>query len=60
MPVVRSDGRSGGHGHVTTKISRMHRLPNFLTRGAPPRALRVRESSDKKKLQNIVVKEKKT
>ena len=32
MPVVRTDGRAGGqvYGHVTTKISRMHRLPNFL------------------------------
>ena len=40
MPVVRTGGRAGGH--VTTKISRMHRLPNFLTHGAP---LRARESS---------------
>ena len=30
-------GRAGGrtYGQVTTKISRMHRLPNFLTHGAP-------------------------
>ena len=39
----------------------MHRLPNFLTHGAPLRAHRARESSSKKKLQNIgVVKAKKT
>ena len=33
------DEWSGGrlYGHVTTKISRMHRLPNFLTHGAPLR-----------------------
>ena len=49
------------YGHVTSKISRMHRLPNFLTHGAPLRAHRARESSSKKKLQNIgVVKAKKT
>ena len=45
MPVVRADGRSGGRAgvrNVTTKISRIHRLPNFLTHGAP---LRARESS---------------
>ena len=30
------------YGHETTKISRMHRLPNFLAHGAP---LRARESS---------------
>ena len=40
MPVVRTSGRACVH--VTTKISRMHRLPNFLTHGAP---LRARESS---------------
>ena len=41
VPVVRTDGRK--YGHVTTKISRMHRLPipNFLTRGA--RAIKVIE-----------------
>ena len=41
IPVVRTDGRSGGRAyrHVTTKISRMHRLPNFLTHGIPLRAL---------------------
>ena len=33
IPVVRTDGRA--HGHVITKISRMGRLPNFLTHGAP-------------------------
>ena len=40
MPVVGTDGRAGGrvYGHVTTKISRMHRLQNFLTHGAPLRA----------------------
>ena len=49
------------YGHVTSKISRMHRLPNFLTHGAPLCAHRARESSSKKKLQNIgVVKAKKT
>ena len=34
------DGWLGGrvYGHVTTKISWMHRLPNFLTQGAPLRA----------------------
>ena len=43
-------GRKGGwavgrtYGHVTTKISRMHRLPNFLTHGALRcRASRARE-----------------
>ena len=36
VPVVRTDGRT--YGHVTTKISRMHRLPNFLTHGSPLRA----------------------
>ena len=30
---------------LRTKLSSMHRLPNFLTRGAPLRALRARESS---------------
>ena len=30
---------------VRTKISWMHRQPNFLTYGAPLRALRARESS---------------
>ena len=41
IPVVRTDGRSGGRAyrHVTTKISRMHRLPNFLNHGIPLRAL---------------------
>ena len=40
MPVVQTDGRSGGqvYGHVTTKISGMHKLPNFVTHGAPLRA----------------------
>ena len=40
MPVVRTDGRSGGraYGHMITKISRLHRLPNFLTVRAPLRA----------------------
>ena len=33
---VRTDGRT--YGHVTTKISRMHRLPNFLSHGSPLRA----------------------
>ena len=32
---------------LRTKISWMHRLPNFLTHGAPLRALRARESSNK-------------
>ena len=30
---------------LRTKISWIHRLPNFLTYGAPLRAFRVRESS---------------
>ena len=32
----RTDGRPGGraYSHVATKISQMHRLPNFLTHGA--------------------------
>ena len=40
MPVVRTDGRSVGraYGHVITKISRMGRLPNFLTHSALLRA----------------------
>ena len=59
VPVVRTVGWA--YGHVTSKISRMHRLPNFLTHGATLRAHRARESSSKKKLQNIgVVKAKKT
>ena len=33
MPVVRTDGRA--YGHVITKFSRMGRLPDFLTHGAP-------------------------
>ena len=43
-------GRSGDraigrtYGHVATKISLMHRLPNFLTHGAGLRALRGPES----------------
>ena len=44
MPVVRTVGRAG---HVTIKnikISRLDRLPNFLTHGAPLCALRARES----------------
>ena len=46
MPVVRTDGRPGGrvYGHVTTKISQMHKLPNFVTHGAPL-PLRARESA---------------
>ena len=38
MPVVRTDGLSGGrsvYGHVITKFSRMGRLLHFLTHGAP-------------------------
>ena len=39
MPVVRTDGLSGGRaavfGHVITKFSRMGRLLHFLTHGAP-------------------------
>ena len=47
MPVVWRDGREGGQAyvHVTTKISRMYRLPNFLTHGASLCALRMCESS---------------
>ena len=33
----------GANGHVTTEISQTHRLPNFLTYGAPLHALRARE-----------------
>ena len=59
VPVVRTVGRT--YGHVTSKISRMYRSPNFLTHGVPLRAHRSRGSSSKKKLQNIgVVKAKKT
>ena len=43
MPVVWRDGRA--YVHVTTKISRMYRLPNFLTHGAPLCALHMCESS---------------
>ena len=43
LPVVRTDGPT--YGHVTTKISRMHSLPNFLFRCAPLRVLHARESS---------------
>ena len=46
MPVVRTDGLSGGrsvYGHVITKFSRMGSLPHFFTHGAPLRALRARE-----------------
>jgi len=39
----RTVGRA--YGHVTTKISRMHRSPNFLTHGAPLLTFRARESS---------------
>ena len=38
MPMVRTVGRT--YGHKITKISRMDRLPHFLTNGAPLRALR--------------------
>ena len=36
FPVVRMDGRAGGrtYGNVITKISRMDRIPNFLSYGA--------------------------
>ena len=34
-----------GVRYVITKFSRMDSLPNFLTHGAPLRALRARESS---------------
>ena len=39
MSVVRRDGRSlarSVYGHVITKLSRMGRLPHFLSYGAPP------------------------
>ena len=42
MPVVRTDGRSV-YDHVITKFSWMGSLPNFLTHGAPLRAIRARE-----------------
>ena len=32
--------------YVVTKISRIHKLPFFLTRGAPLRVLRERQSSE--------------
>ena len=42
MPVVLTDGRSlarslarSVYGHVITKFSRMSRLPQFLSYGAP-------------------------
>ena len=38
VPVVRKAGWT--YGHVTTKIYRMHKLPNFLTYGARARELR--------------------
>ena len=41
---VRVDGRAGVR-YIITKFSRMDSLPNFLTHGAPLRALRARESS---------------
>ena len=50
MPVVRTDGLSGGrevYGHVITKFSRMSRLLHFLTHGAPL-ARFARESSAKR------------
>ena len=42
MSVVRTDGRA--FGHLTTKIYRMHRLPNNITLGTPLRPPRARES----------------
>ena len=45
MPVVRTDGRSGGrsvYGHLITKFSWMGRLPYFLTHSAPLGAFRTR------------------
>ena len=42
MPVVRTDWRV--FGHLTTKIYRMHRLPNNITLGTPLRPPRARES----------------
>ena len=51
MPVVRTDGLSGGrstYGHVITKFSRMGRLLHFLTHGAAL-ARFARESSAIKK-----------
>ena len=39
MPVVRTDGRSGVRSR-DYQFSRMGRLPNFLTHGAPLRARR--------------------
>ena len=38
MPVVGTDGQAGGVQSRDYQISRMHRLPNFLTHGAPLRA----------------------
>ena len=38
VPVVRTDGLSGGravYGHVITKFSRMGSILYFLTHGAP-------------------------
>ena len=43
MPVVRTDRRT--HGHLTRKISRMHRSPNCHTIGTPLSARRASESS---------------
>ena len=38
-------GGRAGVRYVITKFSRMDSLPNFLTHGAPLRAVRARESS---------------
>ena len=38
-------GARAGVRYVMTKFSRMDSLPNFVTHGAPLRALRARESS---------------
>ena len=55
---VCTDGRAGGRAgvrHVITKFSRMDSLLNFVTHGAPLRALRARERSATKKIQLKVV-----
>ena len=47
MPVVWMDGQVGGraYSHMTTKISRVHGLPKFLTQGVPLCVLHTCKSS---------------
>ena len=43
------------YGHLTAKISQMHRSPNFLTLGAPPCMLHAHESSAKKMVEDWLI-----